>query len=120
MSDTPDIPRSANILVDMILGSPATLAALKEKPEETLRQAAAVATKNLPPPPLVREAGIYYIVVGSLGFVACAAALGAIYLSSGVPAGTEAKIPELLTALGSAAIGALAGLLVPSPTRGQS
>lgn len=116
MPKKPEIPRSANMLVDIILGNPAMRQALQDKPEETLRNAAEAAMKNLPPPPLVREAGIYYIVVGSLGFVACAAALGAIYLSAGAPQGIEAKIPDVLTALGSAAIGALAGLLVPSPT----
>ena len=117
MSNEENMPRSANALVEIILGNDAMLASLKTAPEETLRKAAAVATKNLPPPPLVRSVGLYYVVVLSLGFVACAAAVGAIYLSSrtGVPPGTEVKIPELLTALGSAAIGALAGLLAPPP-----
>lgn len=117
MSTEENIPRSADALVEMIMCNPALLKELVANPEETLRKAAAVATKNLPPPPLVRSVGLYYVVVLSLGFVACAAAVGAIYLSSraGVPPGTDVKIPELLTALGSAAIGALAGLLAPPP-----
>jgi hypothetical protein len=108
------IPRSANLLVDIVLNTPGLLDQVKVNPEETLRKLATETTKNLPPPPMVRESGIYYIVVSSLGFVAIAAMLGAIYLST---TSTTAQIPDVLTALGSAAIGALAGVLAPSPTR---
>ena len=60
--------------------------------------------------PLQHDVWIYRIVVGALGLAVIAALGGAIALSvAGKP------IPDVLTALGSAAIGALAGLLSPSP-----
>lgn len=111
----PQPPRSANYLVDLILNTPGLLEQVQARPEETLKKLAAETTRHLPPPPLVRDAGIYYLIVGSLGLVSVAAILGAIYLSAIAPAGGSAQIPDVLTALGSAAIGALAGLLAPSP-----
>jgi hypothetical protein len=109
-----DIPRSADHLVDMIL-TPGVLDAVKADPEKTLRALAASATKHLPAPAMIANSGIYYVVVLSLGIVAVAAIAGAIYLSASVSAGTAVQIPDIITALGSAAIGALAGLLAPSP-----
>ena len=52
----------------------------------------------------------------ALGIVCVAAMGGAIYLSAIAAATGTPKIPDVLTALGAAAIGALAGLLAPSPT----
>jgi hypothetical protein len=109
-----NVPRSADYLVDAIL-SPGVLDAVVKDPEKTLRALAATATKNLPPPAAVTNPGIYYIVVTSLGLVAVLAIVGAIYLSASKGA-TAIQIPDIMTALGSAAIGALAGLLAPSPT----
>ena len=110
-----EIPRSANYLVDLVLNTPGLLDQVKAHPEETLKKLAAETTKQLPPPPIVRDSGIYYIVVGSLGIVSVSAIFGAIYLSATVPENMTLQIPDVLTALGSAAIGALAGLLAPSP-----
>jgi hypothetical protein len=98
------------MLVDLILNAPGVLDKVRTDPENTLRKLAAETTKQLPPPPLVRNSGIYYVVVGSLGAVSITAAIGAIYLAV-----RSVQIPDILTALGSAAIGALAGLLAPSP-----
>jgi hypothetical protein len=109
-------PRSADWVVDTILHNPSVLEAVKKDPETTLRALAKDATKNLPPPPLVREAGIYYIVVSALGLVALAAIIGAIWITLLLADGASIPIPETVTALGAAAIGALAGLLAPSPT----
>ena len=111
------VPRSADLLVDMILHNPSVLEAVKSDPEKTLRALAGDATKNLPPPPLVRESGIYYIVVIALALVAVAATCGAIWATVAAGQGATVQIPETITALGAAAIGALAGLLAPSPTR---
>jgi hypothetical protein len=61
-----------------------------------------------------RTPGSYRIVVGSLGLVVLVCAIGAIYLT----AQPNAKdVPAILVALGSAAVGALAGLLAPSPAK---
>ena len=58
----------------------------------------------------VPDTWIYRIVVGSLGLVVLLCVIGAIVLSA-----MGKTAPELLIALGSAAVGALAGLLAPSP-----
>jgi hypothetical protein len=108
-----DIPRSADVLVKMISASPAYLADLQQNPETTLKAVAKLATESLPPPAFVTDTLVYRIVVGSLGIVAIAAILGAIFLSA---LGSD-SVPDLLTALGAASIGALAGLLAPSPSK---
>ena len=110
-----EIPRSADFLVDLALTTPGMLEQMAIKPEETLKTLAKTATKNLPPPAYVGDTMIYRVVVWSLGLVAILAVIGAIVLSMGFW-GKEIQIPDILTALGSAAIGALAGLLAPSPT----
>jgi hypothetical protein len=61
---------------------------------------------------------IYRIVVGSLGFVVVVITLGIVWRVASGNTVEDKNIPTILTALGSAAIGALAGLLAPSPNRG--
>jgi predicted permease len=75
---------------------------LKENPAEAL---ASLATS-----PIQWDAWIYRIVVLALGLTLLAAAAGGIWLSV-----IGKDTPQILTALGSAAVGALAGLLAPSP-----
>lgn len=60
--------------------------------------------------PLETDVWIYRIVVTALGLVVLVALIGAIILTA-----VTKVVPDVLTALGSAAIGALAGLLAPSP-----
>lgn len=58
---------------------------------------------------------IYRIVVIALGVVAVAAVIGVILvLLIGAATSSDGAL-QVLTALGSAAVGALAGLLAPSP-----
>lgn len=67
--------------------------------------------------PLGTDKWIYRVVVLALGLTALAEMIGTIYLVA--PAGGKVTdIPEILMALGSAAVGALAGLLAPSPHSG--
>lgn len=61
--------------------------------------------------PLQLDVWIYRVVVISLGAAVVFAVLGANGLAA-----ADKESPELLVALGSAAVGALAGLLAPSPT----
>jgi hypothetical protein len=62
---------------------------------------------------------IYQMVVGSLGLVVVVITFGIVWRVAFNDTVIEDKnIPTILTALGSAAIGALAGLLAPSPSRG--
>jgi hypothetical protein len=65
--------------------------------------------------PLDTDKWIYRIVVIALGL----AVLMAIAGGSAVILGTDREVPDLFLALGSAAVGALAGLLAPSPSRKQ-
>ena len=64
--------------------------------------------------PLEMDKWIYRIVVLILGLTVMFIVLGVIYLA-GIHDVKE--IPEILVAIGSAAVGALAGLLTPTPSR---
>lgn len=61
-------------------------------------------------PAIDTDVWIYRIVVLALGGTIVISVIGAIVLAY-----IEADIPELLIALGSGAVGALAGLLSPKP-----
>lgn len=112
----PEPLRSANILADRILGSTELRDQLKSDPETVLRRTADQVTRELPPPAFVSDVWTYRIVVIALGVVCMAAIGGAIYLTAMAgPSGTTPHVPDTLTALGATAIGALAGLLAPSP-----
>ena len=58
----------------------------------------------------ISDVWLYRMVVATLGLVVLVCVIGAIVLS--VPG---KPTPEFLVALGSAAVGGLAGLLAPSP-----
>lgn len=58
-----------------------------------------------------KDLWIYRLVVTVLGLTVIACVAGTIVLTM-----KELDTPELLVALGSAAIGGLAGLLAPTPT----
>lgn len=62
--------------------------------------------------PLDNDVWIYRIVVGALSLTLVSCVIGAIYLEI-----KAEEVPELLTGLGTGALGALAGLLAPSPSR---
>jgi hypothetical protein len=55
---------------------------------------------------------IYRIVVSMLGIVMLTGMIGSLILAQS----SSAQIPDIFLALGSAAVGALAGLLAPSPS----
>lgn len=79
--------------------------AIKNDPETTLSGIAADASA------LTSDKWTYRIVVLSLGVAVLIAMIGLIVLSwKGVQ-----SVPDGLVAIGSAAVGALAGLLAPSP-----
>ncbi|MFC1866196.1 hypothetical protein ACFLYB_05750 [Chloroflexota bacterium] len=63
---------------------------------------------------LIPDTMVYKIVVGSLGLIGVLAVIGAIIL-----VGMGKETPAALVALGSAAVGALAGLLAPSAKGGE-
>lgn len=77
-------------------------------PIKTLEQ---IADKS----PLETDKWIYRIVVLALGITIVSIVIGIIIIMSVNPNFSDKGVPTILTALGSAAIGALAGLLAPSP-----
>ncbi len=92
-------------LARMVQQDPKLEAELRADPRRALEQVAA--------PPLLWDVWIYRTVVGVLGLVAIVAIVGTIMLAN-----TTNGIPDALISLGSAAVGALAGLLAPSPRSG--
>ena len=81
---------------------PALAARVKADPAEAIAGLAA---------PLQTDVWIYRIVVGALALAILGSVGGAILLAmNGRP------VPEVLLAIGAGAVGALAGLLAPSPT----
>ncbi|WP_417911073.1 hypothetical protein [Candidatus Electronema sp. PJ] len=101
--------RSADVLVKTIMETPGVLDEFRDHPEEVLKKMLAQTKQNLSPRALEQDKCIYRTVVGFLGAIALFSVLGAIYL--------ESDVPDVVTALGSAAIGALAGILSPMPQR---
>lgn len=65
--------------------------------------------------PLESDVWIYRIVVSCLGLIVLAITMGVIILIGQGKISDDKSVPTILTAIGSAAIGALAGLLAPSP-----
>ena len=101
--------RSADEVMRIVLKDPSKQDALKLNPIQALADITEEAKSKTPA--YYGDTLIYRMVVGALGLVVLIAAVGAIIL---VAEGKTA--PDVLVALGSAAIGALAGLLAPSPT----
>jgi len=79
---------------------------VKKDPVKALAQAAKEG------PAFVHDVITYRIVVIALGVTVVGAVAGAVFLAW---SGSANESPQILTALGSAAVGALAGLLAPSP-----
>lgn len=67
--------------------------------------------------PLSTDVWIYRIIVLALGIVIVSIVIGVIILISSGKITDDTKVPTILTAIGSAAIGALAGLLAPQPNK---
>ena len=92
-----------------------TLTTLSADPNlsQDVRQQVDTAVSQLPA--YLGDRWIYRTVVAVLGLVVLATVGGGIYLA--VPSsGSEAvSIPDAIVAIGSAALGALAGLLAPAP-----
>lgn len=97
---------SAQALADAVASDPTLQTQIQQNPAAALQR---LTVSALP------DTWIYRMVVGALGLTVLIALLGAIALTYH----KTDKIPDMLTALGSAAIGALAGLLAPSPAARQ-
>ena len=95
---------SVQELAMMVSENPELAEMIKKDPVKALESLAS---------PLQTDVLLYRLVVGSLGAAVLITLIGAIVL---VALGKQT--PEVLVAIGSAAVGALAGLLAPSPTGG--
>jgi hypothetical protein len=73
------------------------------------------ASKNIHESPLDTDIWIYRIVVFALGATVLSIIIGVLFLVGGGEIKDDKTVPTILTAIGSAAIGALSGLLAPSP-----
>lgn len=100
--------RSADVMVQSLLGDHHAMAELKQDPDKVLKAAASRAKIATP---LSSDVWVYRMVVFFLG-AAVLMVIGA-YVVCALQSNT--KVPEGLVAIGSAAVGALAGLLAPSP-----
>lgn len=109
-----DTIRSAVALVNKIVNSQELTEKVKANPEVELPKIAEQVVRELPPV-LITDPWIYRIVVLALGGTILIVVGGAVVLAATHAGASELKIPEVLTAIGSAAVGALAGLLAPSP-----
>ena len=109
----PEQVRSADLMVQMFKDDPILASRLKTDadPLAVLKTTAETAISRSEPAYLGDQV-LYRIAVGVLGALALLAALGSI----GLTAVGEAT-PDVLIALGSAAVGALVGLFAPSPSK---
>ncbi len=94
--------KTVNDLAIEVANNPQLAEEIKENP------AAAIAKVAAPIP----DTRVYRMVVGALGLTVLLVVIGAIVL---VVTG-KGEIPASIIALGSMALGALAGLLAPQPT----
>jgi hypothetical protein len=106
-----DETRSAGQMVKIFKNDPALIARLKSAadPISVLEEAAEKAEQETAP--WTKDIVLYRIAVGVLGALTLIAALGSIGLVA-----ADKTTPEVLVALGSAAVGALVGLFAPSPS----
>lgn len=104
--------RSADRMVKIFSDDSTLLSRLRTDidPIPVLQETAAKAIRENSPA-FIGDAVLYRIAVVVLGLLALIAAVGSIGLVV-----ADKTTPEVLVALGSAAVGALVGLFAPSPT----
>lgn len=105
-----DTMRSATKLVDMISEDPQLRSEIQDggNPMTALRVAASQAESRVAP--FRHDRLLYRIAIIVLSALALIAAVGSIMITL-----LDKKMPEVLVALGAAAVGALVGLFAPSP-----
>jgi anti-sigma-K factor RskA len=101
--------RSADYMFNSLIKNPAQLDQLKINPVSVLQQHKDIALMETSPS-YTTDKWVYRIAVLVLSILAVVAAGGSIFLVS-----TSQTTPEVLVALGSAAVGALVGLFAPVP-----
>lgn len=114
--------RSADLLVNAALSSPAAIEGLKTNPAETLRRLASEATGSLPPPSSKALNAIWLIVISSFAFVMVGSAfvLGLSVFYTTVDATKQLTKSDTILTVFTTVVGFLAGLLSPSPADKQN
>jgi phage shock protein PspC (stress-responsive transcriptional regulator) len=92
-------------LAAAVRSDPALAARVRDNPAEVLAGLAS---------PLQSDVWIYRLVVGALALAILITVIGAILLAL-----QDKAVPDVMLAIGSGAVGALAGLLAPSPAAGR-
>jgi hypothetical protein len=105
-------PRSVELLISRISGDKELIEKIKNDPERELKRIADQVVQEYQPPVLEADPWIYRSVVWILGLTILVVVIGMTFKLSNSQSG---EAPQLLTAMGSTAVGALAGLLAPSP-----
>ncbi len=100
--------QSFNEFKSQLVSSPDLQIQFKENPLEAVKQFEQQS-------PLQTDKWIYRIIVSALGLTILAIIIGVLVLMGTGRITNDQGVPTVLTAIGSAAIGALAGLLAPSP-----
>ena len=101
---------SATLMVKMIETSPALLERFKKEDLIPVLKELAPAAEALSDPAYYGDKALYRIAVTVLGLLTLFSAVGSFVLVLG-----GKDTPEVLVALGSAAVGGLVGLFAPSP-----
>jgi hypothetical protein len=96
-------------VTDKLATDPQFVAEFKANPQKALNEVEKTVRAEIP------DTWIYRIVVLALGITVVSIVIGVLIVMATGNYSGETSIPTILTAIGSAAIGALAGLLAPSP-----
>ncbi len=93
--------------------------ALEKSPElqNEFKQDPVKAVQQFEQHALSSDKWIYRLVVSSLGLIILLIIIGVIVLMFNDSIKDDKSVPTIFTAIGSAAIGALAGLLAPQPNK---
>lgn len=111
MSDTHQAhERSVEAALRILTEDPEVLKKMRDDPIKTLQEL----RDRIPRRALEHDRFIYRTVITVLGSISLLTVVSAIYLTI-LKDGEKFQFPEILTALASASIGALAGILAPLP-----
>ena len=102
--------RSADGMIRLLVADPARLAKVKADPLPELEKLKDEAVTNVPMV-YIGDVWVYRGVVFVLGAAVLPTLVGALVLQA-----YARDVPQAIVGLGATALGALAGLLVPSPT----
>lgn len=102
--------RSATAMAEKIKNDPELADKIKEDPVEGIEKLAEEVVKEHPlPTPIMEDFWLYRLVVGSLGAAILSAIIGSLILT-----GYGKEIPDVVIAIGTASVAAIAALLNPS------